>query len=197
MVMMANQEKELANAKLTAFRMQLHPHFLFNSLNTLSGLIYKDVDKADEFTIRLSSIYRFILDHQREELIPLKKELLLIEDFMYLNNIRFQSLLHYTVSLKTDKQYVVPMALQLIFENVIKHNTISAKYPMVIELFEDEGYLVVQNKIQLKQSTDPSQAVGLTNLKQRYANFSDLPVEVIKSQVLFKVRIPILLKAEL
>ncbi|PCJ35640.1 MAG: hypothetical protein COA99_13685 [Moraxellaceae bacterium] len=188
-------EKELAYHRYETLKNQLIPHFLFNSLNTLGGLIYKDVDKAEEFLARLSNIYRRILDFQHVEIISISEELGFIDDFMHLNKVRFQGQLSHTVQVVNVNQYIVPMALQLVFENAIKHNVVSAKYPLQITLIEEKGYLVVQNKIRLKQLSGASHALGMKNLKARYSRFTEKKIEINETDELYTVRIPILLKA--
>lgn len=188
-------ESQLAKYQYDTLKNQLNPHFLFNSLNTLSGLIYIDVDRADEFVHRLSKLYRYILEMQKEEVVPIKTELELVNDFLYLNNIRFNNQIEALISVQNEDGFIAPMALQLLIENAIKHNSVSEKSPLKIEIFEEEKDIVVRNNIQLKKEKEPSHELGLKNLHERYAALTDRRVAVEQDGSFFTVRIPILEKA--
>ncbi|MFK7787704.1 MAG: sensor histidine kinase [Crocinitomicaceae bacterium] len=187
-------ESQLAKYQYDTLKNQLNPHFLFNSLNTLSGLIYMDVDKADEFIHRLSKLYRYVLDMQKEEVVPVQAEMELVNDFLYLNNIRFNNQIETSISLDNSNGFIAPMALQLLIENAIKHNKISDASPLKVEINEENGYILVRNNIQLKQEKEPSHELGLNNLHERYATLTDQKVVVQETKEYFLVRVPILEK---
>lgn len=187
-------ESQLAKYQYDTLKNQLNPHFLFNSLNTLSGLIYMDVDKADEFIHRLSKLYRYVLDMQKEEVVPVQSEMELVNDFLYLNNIRFNNQIEASISVDNSTGFIAPMALQLLIENAIKHNAVSEVSPLKIEIKEENGYLLVRNNIQLKQEKQPSTELGLNNLHERYATLTDRKVVVEEIDEYFIVRVPILEK---
>lgn len=187
-------ESQLSKYRYDTLKNQLNPHFLFNSLNTLSGLIYIDVDRADDFIHRLSKLYRYVLDMQKEEVVPIQSEMELVNDFLYLNNIRFNNQIETAISVVNSDGFIAPMALQLLIENAIKHNTISEAKPLKIEIREEEGYILVGNNIQLKQEKEPSHELGLKNLHERYAVLTDKKVIVDETSEYFTVRVPILEK---
>lgn len=192
----AEVESQLSKYRYDTLKNQLNPHFLFNALNTLSGLIYMDADKADEFTHRLSKLYRYVLDVQKVEVVPIETEIDLVRDFLYLNNIRFNDQIQTEINIEDKNGYVVPMAVQLLLENAIKHNKISASEPLKIDITTKGDKLIVRNNIQLKQEKEPSHELGLNNLQERYAALSDEAIEIDQTDEFFTVRVPILQKLE-
>lgn len=190
----AEVESQLSKYRYDTLKNQLNPHFLFNALNTLSGLIYIDADRADAFTMRLSNLYRYVLDVQKVEVVPLKTEMNLVHDFLYLNNIRFNNHIQLNVERIEEEGFVVPMALQLLLENAIKHNTISSSKPLEIDIRTENHSVVVTNTIQRKQEKEPSHELGLNNLRERYSALTDMPIEMDVSDTHFTVRVPLLQK---
>ncbi len=187
-------ENQLSKYRYDTLKNQLNPHFLFNSLNTLSGLIYIDVDRADAFVHRLSKLYRYILDMQRMDVVPIQMEIELVNDFLYLNNIRFNNQIKTDISVDDTNSYIAPMGLQLLIENAIKHNLISEALPLKIEIKIKGDYIVVRNNIQLKQEKEPSHELGLNNLHERYAALTDRKVHIEETDTYFTVRVPLLEK---
>lgn len=185
-------ESQLSKYRYDTLKNQLNPHFLFNALNTLSGLIYIDQDKADAFTHRLAKLYRYILDMQKKEVVPILTEMELVDDFLYLNNIRFNNQIKATIDLHNKKGFLVPMAVQLLLENAIKHNKISESCPLIIEIRTEGNELIVSNNIQLKEEKEPSHELGLNNLQERYAALTDAPIRIKETKEQFTVIIPIL-----
>jgi len=192
----AEVESQLSKYRYDTLKNQLNPHFLFNALNTLSGLIYIDAEKADQFTHRLSKLYRYILDVQKVEVVPIETEMELVQDFLYLSNIRFNDQIKTEINIERKDGYVVPMAVQLLLENAIKHNRISATEPLTIEIIAQGDKLLVRNIIQLKKEKEPSHELGLNNLRERYAALSDEVIEIDQTDAFFSVHIPILQKLE-
>jgi sensor histidine kinase YesM len=190
----AEMEMQLSTYRYDTLKNQLNPHFLFNALNTLSGLIYIDADKADEFTHRLSKLYRYVLDVQKEEVVLLERELNLANDFLYLNNIRFNNQINTTFSIQDKEVYVVPMALQLLLENVIKHNSVNEKHPIHIDISTDDNFLIVKNSVRLKTEKEPSHELGLNNLRELYALLSNQSISIENSDTHFTVKLPLLKK---
>ncbi len=150
---------------------QINPHFLFNSLNALSALIHIDTDKADAFTNKLAQVYRYILDHQDDELVELNSELEFIEKYSYLLKIRFDNLFDIQIinHSKTEGQLLVSMALQIIIENVFKHNKISKTTPMVVSILIEDDYIKISNPLNLKDKKETSHGLGLSNIEKRYS----------------------------
>ncbi len=173
---------------------QINPHFLFNSLNVLSALIYKDAEKADAFTINLANIYRYILDHQDDDLVSLEEELLFVEKYAELQTIRFDQNFKIKIeNVKNDKtKYLVPMALQLLIENVFKHNIVSEQHPMEVRISVEDTYIKVSNPIHSKENRESTHGLGLKNIEKRYQILTDKKCEFKSEGSLFVVRIPLL-----
>lgn len=192
----AEVESQLSKYRYDTLKNQLNPHFLFNALNTLSGLIYIDAEKADAFTHRLSKLYRYILDVQKVEVVPLETEMNLVKDFIYLNNIRFNKNIKVTIDLDATGGFVAPMALQLLLENAIKHNRISEKEPLYVSIVSTPTHVSVENNVQPKLEKEPSHEMGLSNLSERYAVLTDAKIEIEERAETFRVRIPLLQKEQ-
>jgi len=184
-------QKEINKYKYSTLKNQVNPHFLFNSLNVLSGLIYKDVEKADDFVGKLASIYRYVLDVQDEEVVSLGQELSFIKDYLFLQRIRFGDNLSYEINANSDKM-IIPMALQILIENALKHNTITNENKLEIKISSDERYVIVSNNKNVKSDIETSHELGIANIKARYTFLTTTEVEVLNSENKFEVRIPLL-----
>ncbi len=193
----AVNEEKLKREKLAieyeALKNQVNPHFLFNSLTALSSLVYKDQQKAVTFIREFSNVFRYVLESREKEVVDFATEKKLLESVSYLNQIRYEDSLQIKINLSdaTDK-YVIPMALQMLLENAIKHNTISVNKPLKVEIMEEEGYVVVKNNLQPKKSEIVSNKIGLENIKSRYKYLSDKDVLVENINEEFVVKIPVL-----
>ncbi len=195
-----NSEKlkaEMMAYKYESLRNQINPHFLFNSLNVLSELVYDNQELAVKFIRQLSDLFRYVLDSRDRELVPLSEELGFMESYIFLLKIRFEGKLN----IKTDVEaqandYLIPMTLQLLIENAVKHNEVSAAFPLWISIRKKNGAIEVENNLQPKNVGENSKKTGLKNLMQQYAFFSDHTVEVLSSGATFLVRVPILKSAE-
>ncbi len=185
------QKRELNHYKYATLKNQVNPHFLFNSLNVLSALIYKDVEKADDFIGKLSNIYRYVLDVQEEEVVSVKREIAFAKDFLFLQSIRFGNNLKYDINVSTDKM-IIPMGLQILIENALKHNVISDEHQLEIQLSSDEKYIIVSNSLMPKESSEASHELGLDNIKGRYKFLTDMEVKIIESSDRFEVCLPLL-----
>ncbi len=184
-------EKENIQARYDNLKSQVNPHFLFNSLNALTNLVYEDQDKAAKFIKQLSEVYRYVLDTRDKEIVPLEEELKFLNSYLFLQHIRFENNLITTIDVKKLETYVAPLSIQMLFENAIKHNVISKELPLEIKLYSVDGFLVVENTLQPKiVSLEDSKGMGLENIINRYSFLSDQKVEVEKSEKLFQVRIP-------
>lgn len=170
---------------------QVNPHFLFNSLNALSSLVYEDQDKAVEFIRKLSQVYRYVLDRKDEEIIPIADEVDFLKNFVFLQKIRFGENLQIEVNGTNDHGYLPPLALQLLVENAIKHNVISEDHHLNVVVNIYPEYCEVKNNIKEKLSKD-STGIGLDNLKARYEYLSDKKVEIVNQNDEFIVRLPVL-----
>lgn len=191
------QHKQIAGgatAQLETLKSQIDPHFLFNSLNVLVSLIEEDQDKAIDYTTSLSKIYRYILEQKDKELISVREELRFADSFVTLLKLRFEDAIHYEVIQEgfTANMMTIPLVLQLLLENAIKHNVATEENILRIYIGKEDEYLVVSNNVQEKEGMRMSTKVGLRNIQERYALLTDIPVEIVKTKKSFKVRLPIL-----
>ncbi|WP_395054531.1 2TM domain-containing protein [Flavobacterium sp.] len=185
-----------ANAQLESLKNQIDPHFLFNSLNVLSSLIEENPDNAQKFTTSLSKIYRYVLEQKDKELVTVQEELAFAKTYMNLLKMRFEDSISYDVPLDYDnlEAKVVPLSLQLLLENTIKHNVVSEQKPLQIKIYIRNNYLVVENNLQKKEVLQDRRGVGLQNIIERYKLLSERKVVIEESESYFKVMIPILTK---
>jgi LytS/YehU family sensor histidine kinase len=193
----AVNEEKLKREKLAieyeSLKYQINPHFLFNSLTALSSLVYTDQQKAVIFIREFSNVFRYVLECKEKEVVDIATEKKLLESVSYLNRIRYDDSLQIIINLSdSTDQYVIPMALQMLLENAIKHNAISENKPLKVEIMEEEGYIVVKNNLQPKKNEIVSTKIGLENIKSRYKYLSDKDVLVEISKAEFVVKIPIL-----
>ncbi|MEQ8713033.1 MAG: histidine kinase [Cyclobacteriaceae bacterium] len=185
-------KQENIASKYESLKNQVNPHFLFNSLNVLSGLVYEDQDKAVSFIRKMSDVYRYVLVHKEQELIPLAEELKFMDNYTYLQRIRFDDNLIVNIDKAENvKGWVPPLAIQLLVENAIKHNTVSKAHPLTVNVIISKDQIVVSNIIREKLSKD-STGIGLDNLKERYRYLSDHPVKIENDGHTFKVILPLL-----
>lgn len=182
------------SAKFESLKNQLDPHFLFNSLNVLTSLIDENPRQAEKFTTKLSKVYRYVLEHKDKDLIPLEDELQFAKSYMELLKMRFEDGVSFSIpeTVSNPELKIVPLSLQLLLENAVKHNVITSKNPLEIKIYEEDGYLVVVNNINLKSSLEKSTKVGLKNINQRYSLITKAKVEITNKNKLFKVRLPLL-----
>lgn len=185
-------QKESIQAKYEALKSQISPHFLFNSLNALTNLVYEDQDKAAKFIKQLSEVYRYVLDTREKEVVSIAEEKRFLESYLFLQQIRFGEKLKLDVDLAETRTLVAPLVLQMLVENAIKHNVVSEDDPLHIRIFERDGYIVVENNLQRKSVlADNSPGLGLDNIARRYEFLSDKKVEVSENGK-FTVKLPII-----
>lgn len=185
-----------ASAKFETLKNQIDPHFLFNSLNVLSSLIEENPENAQKFTTSLSKIYRYVLEQKDKELVSIEEELLFAKTYMNLLKMRFENSLFYELPqtpIDPDAK-VVPLSLQLLLENTVKHNIASEQKPLHIRIFIDGDYLAIQNVFQKKEVLQDRKGVGLQNIVSRYAIITRRKVLVEQNEQTFTVKIPILTK---
>ena len=173
---------------------QVNPHFLFNSLNALSSLVYSDQDKAVDFIRKLSEVYRYVLDHQMDEVVTLKEEMEFVESFIFLNKIRFGENLKVQIGEFSDlyNQMIPPLAVQMLLENCFKHNVVSKANQLQIEIISEGEFIVVKNNLNPKKVAEHSSGLGLNNIKSRFSYLTKMPVEIIGNKDSFTVKIPLL-----
>jgi two-component system LytT family sensor kinase len=174
---------------------QLHPHFLFNSLNTLKSLIKRNAAEAEDYLIRLSDLLRASISGDRSDTIPLKEELKLCVDYLEMQKVRFKDAFNYQISIPEE---VLPagqlplFSLQLLVENAIKHNAFTTEDPLFIKITYQPGYISVWNNKRLKQHREPSSGIGLKNLAERYKVIAGHNIEVSDAENFFCVQLLIL-----
>ena len=186
-------QKEHALSKYEALKNQVNPHFLFNSLNALTSLVHPEPDLAVKFIKQLSEVYRYVLDSQRKEVVPLEEELNFTQRYAFLQQIRLAEGLQ--VKLPTDVPeglQIPPLALQMLLENAVKHNRAWAKEPLKVTVSIEDDYLVVQNNYQPKPQHEPPSGLGLANIEARYEMLTNKKMQVLPSEDTFTVRLPLL-----
>ncbi|MDZ7608347.1 MAG: histidine kinase [Cyclobacteriaceae bacterium] len=168
-------EKEMSQMRFEMLKSQINPHFMFNSLNVLSGLIDKNPAQAQLFIDEFSSIYRYVLETIEQPVTTLKDELDFIRSYMFLQKMRYGENLTYSVEIPSAKldTYLPPLSLQVVIENAIKHNIVNEAKPLQIDIYTEKSVMVVKNPIQPKIS-GTSTGVGLKNLQKRYALITQL-----------------------
>ncbi len=187
-------QKENLQSQFEVLRQQVNPHFLFNSLNVLTSLIKLEPNLAEKFTEHLSKVYRYVLENKDNELVNLQTELDFLDAYIFLLNIRFMNKIEVNVTIGDEKKElkILPLALQLLIENAIKHNSMSKKNPLKIDIFiENENTLTVENNLQERESHMASTGVGLKNIEHRY-HLLEMPVpQFYKTETKFIARIPL------
>ena len=186
-------KKEQVIAQLESLKNQVNPHFLFNSLSTLSGLIDYDQKLSKEFVDNLSAVYRYVLEHNNETVVTLRTEVRFIKAYTELLKKRHGDKLafHFSISESTLERAIPPMTLQLLIENSVKHNIATRQKPLTIEVFSRNGYLVIRNNLQKKKVSNSS-GQGLENIKKRYRYLSGEAIQIAEDERYFEVKIPTL-----
>lgn len=179
--------------KYRRLKTQVNPHFLFNSLNTLSEIIYTDTRKADHYIQKLAGIYRYILDNEETDLIPLEEEIRFVKAYFELQKERDGSKIQLEITLSHPERYaIIPISLQILIENALKHNSASHKKPLNITVSEaGDSYITISNNIQKKNILGSSHKTGLSNLKERVKLIMGKEMIVESTPDQFIVKLPI------
>ena len=183
-----------ANAQFESLKNQLDPHFLFNSLNVLDSLIEENPVQAQRFTNSMSKIYRYVLEQKDKELVSVEEEIDFAKTYCELLKTRFEDAVtfEFKISEEDKKGFVVPLSLQLLLENSIKHNFATSSKPLNIKIFTEKGNLIIENNLQTRELPNTSTGVGLANIVSRYNLLTERNVFVEKSEAFFRVKLPIL-----
>lgn len=183
-----------ANAQFESLKNQLDPHFLFNSLNVLSSLIDENPRQAQRFTASMSKIYRYVLEQKDKELVTVEEELDFARVYCDLLKTRFEDSVSFEFNVNAEvlKSFVVPLSLQLLLENSIKHNFATSSKPLHTKIYSENGFLLIENNLQQREQVKESAGIGLSNIVQRYSLLTKKNVFIEKSEAFFKVKIPIL-----
>ena len=182
---------EIIKLEYETLKNQVNPHFLFNSLNALTSLV-ADNDEAVRFIKNLADVYRYVLEQKDKELVELERELSFVSAYLYLHQIRFGKSLEIEICKAPSNKMVVPLSVQMLVENAIKHNEISVDAPLKISIGLENGFLIVQNNLQLKSMVSDSSKIGLENIKSRYSYLTDNKVFAGVADEKFVVKIPLM-----
>ena len=183
-----------ANAQFESLKNQLDPHFLFNSLNVLDSLIEENPKQAQQFTNSMSKIYRYVLEQKDKELVSVEEEIDFAQTYCELLKTRFEDAVtfEFNIDENAKKSFVVPLSLQLLLENSIKHNFATSAKPLHIKIFTENGNLIIENNLQTRELPHQSTGVGLANIVSRYNLLTERNVFIEKSSDFFRVKLPIL-----
>ncbi|KAA1244450.1 hypothetical protein F0000_16525 [Aquimarina sp. RZ0] len=183
--------KENIQNELMVLKSQINPHFLFNSLNSLNYIIRNSQEEAVDFVDKLSSIFRYILQSSEKNLIPVRDEIEFLTNYIHLVTIRYGTNVQIKIDIAQDfYSTLIPiLSLQILVENAIKHNEISKDYPLTIEVYHENEYIIVKNKIQPRNDPEKSTGYGLANLSKRYILLKEKDIQVHKKDH-FIVKLP-------
>jgi len=186
-------EKQSIMAQYELLKSQVSPHFLFNAFNTLSALIEIDTRKAGAYVDQLAVLFRKVLHYKNIDSIPLAEEMELVHAYIYLQQQRFENRLHVHIDLEeaASKMAIIPMSIQLLVENAIKHNVISQSRPLHIEIIATNQQIMVRNNLQLKSSPEASSGFGLSALSSRYRQQYQSDIIIAQTETQFSVTLPL------
>jgi len=187
-------QKENLQSQFDVLKQQVNPHFLFNSLNVLTSLIKLEPDLAEKFSEHLSKVYRYVLENKDNELVDLNTELKFLDAYIFLLKIRFVNKLNVNIDIPESKRYyqVIPLALQLLIENAIKHNTMSKSNPLQIDIFIDkQNFLNIVNNLQERPTQIISTGIGLKNIQNRYLLLNNTIPVFEKTETHFITKVPL------
>lgn len=190
----ANVEREKSRMHFHNLKNQVNPHFLFNTLTSLDGLIQTNAALASEFVHHLAKVYRYVLEHKENEIVPLQTEVSFIRHYILLLEIRFKQAIDIRINISRNAldKSIVMVTLQMLIDNAIKHNILQDKKPLLITITDKEDYLHITNNKQLRKQIETSTKQGLQQLKDVYAYLSQQPVIVQDTNGFFEIRIPLL-----
>ncbi len=186
-------EKEKTQVQFDNLKNQLNPHFLFNALTSLNSLIFENQGLASQFLQHLSKVYRYVLQNKGKNFVTVQTEMDFIQNYVFLLRTRFESAL--TISFRIHEhsrdKAIVPVTLQILIENALKHNVVDKDRPLSIRIETNDDYLVVSNNLQVRKLVETSNKQGLENLKSLYAFLTDKPVQIESSDAQFSVSVPL------
>lgn len=187
-------KRENIEAQFTSLKDQLNPHFLFNTLNSLSSVIRLG-EKSESLTFvdKMSEVYRYILESNEYKTIEVDKELYFLDAYLFMLQKRFGNKLNVKINLsdETKRRHIPPMALQILVENAVKHNKISTDKPLTIWVVDNDMHIVVSNILQ-KKNSEVGYGIGLANLRNRYRLLMDEDIEIHETDTMFMVKIPVI-----
>lgn len=194
LIKLANVQREQAIVKYDVLKNQLNPHFLFNSLTSVNSLIHADPDLATDFLQQLSKVYRYILQNKEKETVSVGTELDFIANYTALLKTRFTDAIEFDIHLNEDakEREIVPVTLQILIENAVKHNIASIAHPLKISITDSDSFLIIQNNINRKGQVEASNNQGMGNLKSLYQYLASKPIEIVESNNSYVVKIPLI-----
>lgn len=190
----AKLKEENISSQLKSLKDQINPHFLFNTLNTLSSIIrLESKEEGLKFVQGLSSVYRYILESDKNNLVTIQHELEFLDSYLYMLKKRFDDKLLVMVEISPNQlqNLIPPMAIQTLIENAIKHNEVSTASPLKIKIYNEDGYIVVRNNLQEKKNDQENLGLGLPNLLKRYRLLTGKDIIIQQDNNSFVVKIPI------
>jgi ligand-binding sensor domain-containing protein len=180
-------------SELETIKSQINPHFMFNNFNTLLNIVEEDPEEAVAYIEHLSDFYRDMLQFRKESVISIPEELDIVERYLYLLKHRFEDALLYRIHGEiADNTYVIPFSIQLLVENAVKHNVVSRHTPLEIDIYIKLEYISVRNKLKIKAKREESTGFGLESLEMQYRNITRKSVEIVSTEDMFEVRLPII-----
>jgi sensor histidine kinase YesM len=194
LVLAERLEKEKSQVQFDNLKNQLNPHFLFNALTSLNGLIFENQALASEFLQHLSKVYRYVLQNKDKNFVTLQTEIDFIENYVFLLRTRFQRglVITFDVDASTWDRAIVPVTLQILIENALKHNIADNDLPLKIDIVSIGDYMIVSNNLQRRRQVETSNKQGLENLKSLYKFLTDRPVIIDETEERFAVKVPLL-----
>ncbi|ACU57772.1 signal transduction histidine kinase, LytS [Chitinophaga pinensis DSM 2588] len=191
-------KKEALISQVELLRSQISPHFLFNSLNALITMVPEDPQLSVLFIQKLSNVYRHVLSYNGRDVIDLQTEKNFLDDYIFLHQIRFHSnlIVKFQLPDKLDHLSLIPFTLQMLVENAIKHNIISTRKPLTIQIAVNKNFIVVSNNLQKKTSGVESTNTGLKNIINRYELLNGKQVDVTVTPTEFRVSLPLIVSNE-
>jgi len=175
-------------------KQQVNPHFLFNSLNTLKAMVETGDEQSVDFILKLANFYRYTLESRKLDLIHVREEMEILNAYLFLQKARFEDGFVFSSKLsdETLETLIPPFTLQLLVENCLKHNVVSLQKPLRISIYLQDDKIVVENRIQLRNSEENSLGVGLKNIELKYSHLLDRQVEILNDQEIFQIKLPLI-----
>jgi uncharacterized membrane protein len=189
-----NLKKEQVELQFDLLKSQINPHFLFNSLNTLSSLIHDKPQQANAFLEELATVYRYLLRNNNKELCTVREEIIFIHAYFHLLKTRYTEMIKLNISVEKQHFFkqIPSLSLQLLVENAVKHNVISASKPLNINIFYENNFLIVENNLQKKKNQISSNHIGLDNIISKYELLGKSKIEIFFTENLFQVGLPLI-----
>ncbi|NOT75822.1 MAG: histidine kinase [Cyclobacteriaceae bacterium] len=193
-IMAERLEKEKSIVQFDNLKNQLNPHFLFNALTSLNSLISENPTLASQFLHHMSRVYRYVLQNKDKNYVAIGTELEFISKYIFLVETRFRESIRIKVNVPASvyEKAIVPVTLQILIENAIKHNIVDSQRPLSIEIYTAGDYLIVGNNLQLRKIVETSNKQGLENLRSLYRFLTDKPIEIEETDQRFNIKIPLL-----